>query len=328
MKVKPHFWLVIMAMCLAVACQKKERSKAVEPIPTVGSENQAPVVAASLVRESMATTFSGLGIPTGGCGVPEAQLDSPFFVALNVQNTPGDYASSLPRPNSDSKTVGEFSNGLNCGRWVEVTLSDYCGSGGNSGTPGEEFCQGGGWVKDQFSGAKLNMIVADSCQDGNRWCRDDRFHLDLATHSLGEFIGDGKKVSGLTDRWNNRRISWRYVPAPDYQGDVQLGFRNDAGPYWPAIMVNHLENGIHGVEYQTPTGWQKSKMVADNGQVYLLGVTQQNEYSIRIIDANDKLVGNGRIYRFSLPAICQPVCPRNTAFTKVDYEILSSDSAL
>ena len=44
-----------------------------------------------------ATWFSGLGSPYGGCGVPQANVDSENFVALNVFNTPGDYGS-YPRP--------------------------------------------------------------------------------------------------------------------------------------------------------------------------------------------------------------------------------------
>ena len=37
------------------------------------------------------TYFDGLGSPYGGCGLPQANLDSQDFVALNVYNTPGDY---------------------------------------------------------------------------------------------------------------------------------------------------------------------------------------------------------------------------------------------
>jgi hypothetical protein len=44
-----------------------------------------------------ATWFSGLGSPYGGCGLPQANLDSQDFLALNVQNSPGDY-TNLPRP--------------------------------------------------------------------------------------------------------------------------------------------------------------------------------------------------------------------------------------
>lgn len=38
-----------------------------------------------------ATDFDGLGRPYGGCGLPQADLDSPDFVALNADDTPGDH---------------------------------------------------------------------------------------------------------------------------------------------------------------------------------------------------------------------------------------------
>ena len=64
-----------------------------------------------------ATWFSGLGSPYGGCGLPQANLDTQNFLALNVQNSPGVYAN-LPRPipAADAAEIGMFDNGLNCGR--------------------------------------------------------------------------------------------------------------------------------------------------------------------------------------------------------------------
>ncbi len=44
-----------------------------------------------------ATHFDGLGSPYGGCGLPQANLDSQDFIALNVFNTPGNYGG-FPRP--------------------------------------------------------------------------------------------------------------------------------------------------------------------------------------------------------------------------------------
>lgn len=38
-----------------------------------------------------ATYVDGLGRPYGGCGLAQADLNSPDFVALNVNHTPGDY---------------------------------------------------------------------------------------------------------------------------------------------------------------------------------------------------------------------------------------------
>ena len=89
-----------------------------------------------------ATWFTGLGSPYGGCGLPQADLDSQDFLALNVQNSPGVY-TDLPRPipAADAAEIGMFDNGLNCGRWVQVTIGDYC-TGINDGAPDEPFCRG------------------------------------------------------------------------------------------------------------------------------------------------------------------------------------------
>src|SRR5690349_24619090 len=66
-----------------------------------------------------ATYFDALGSPYGGCGLPQAQLDTQNFVALNVYNTPGDYGF-YPRPlaGADLAKMGLWNNGLNCGRWI------------------------------------------------------------------------------------------------------------------------------------------------------------------------------------------------------------------
>lgn len=64
-----------------------------------------------------ATYFSGLGSPYGGCGLPQADLDTQNFLALNVYNTPGSYGSEpRPIPAADASIMGMFDNGLNCGR--------------------------------------------------------------------------------------------------------------------------------------------------------------------------------------------------------------------
>ena len=137
-----------------------------------------------------ATWFSGIGGGSyGGCGVPQANLDSKYYVALNVQNDPGNYSTMLTRPivAKNAKEIGMFNNGLNWGRWVKVTISDNC-LGTNDGAPNKPFCHGGSWAADRYNGAALNMVVADSCQDGNAWCRDDPYHLDLVQSSLNQFV--------------------------------------------------------------------------------------------------------------------------------------------
>jgi hypothetical protein len=75
-----------------------------------------PTQAAPVVGN--ATYFDALGAPYGGYGLPQAELDSPNFVALNVFNTPRDY-NFYPRPltGADAAKAGPWNNGLNCGRF-------------------------------------------------------------------------------------------------------------------------------------------------------------------------------------------------------------------
>ena len=267
-----------------------------------------------------ATYFDGLGAPYGGCGLPQAQLESQNFVALNVYNTPGDYAF-YPRPltGANAGKVGAWNNGLNCGRWVQVKISDYC-TGVNDGAPNQPFCRNGSWGADRYNNAVLNMLVTDSCGDANGWCRDDPYHLDLSKDSLNRFAGDGGAVGDMyPSHWNNRRVAWSFIPAPDYTGDVQIGFMQGAKVYWPAIAVSHLANGIHGVEYLAGGAWQTAKMNSDMGQSYIIdGATPgSSQFQIRVRDVNDELINNGRVYSFSLPASCGSACGQ--AYTGVAY---------
>jgi hypothetical protein len=270
-----------------------------------------------------ATYFAGLGSPYGGCGLPQSALDSQNFVALNVFNTPGDYGwHQRPIPSSSSNIIGAFDNGLNCGRYVQVTIGDYC-TGTNDGAPGQPFCRNGSWVADKYDGATLTMLVADSCADSNAWCRDDPNHLDLAQNSLNQFTEGGQPVGDMyPNHWNNRRISWQFVPAPGYSGDIRIGFVQSAQPYWPVIAISHLPNGIHGVQYYSNGAWHAATMDSDMGQDYQIGPTstspsQGTQYQIRVVDASDTPVAGGRTYQFSLPASCATGC--GPAYTAVTY---------
>ena len=268
-----------------------------------------------------ATWFSGLGGPYGGCGVPQANVDSQNFVALNVQNDPGDYSTYLTRPISaqNASKIGMFSNGLNCGRWVQVTIGNYC-TGVNDGAPNEPFCRNGSWVSDQYNGATLDMVVADSCQDGNAWCRDDPNHLDLAQNSLNQFVLNGQPVGNMyPNAWNNRQISWQFIPAPNYTGDINIGFLQGANPNWSAISVTHLANGIHGVEYNQNGTWVNAPMDSDMGDDFVILPTTSGgtTYQIKVFDVNNQPINNGRIYTFSYPSSCGSSCPN--AYMAVSY---------
>lgn len=266
-----------------------------------------------------ATWFAGLGGPYGGCGMAQEDLESQNFVALNVYNTPGNYGDfpNRPMPDSLASKFGMWNNGHNCGRWVQVTMGDNC-IGDNDGAMNKPFCRNGGWASDAYNGATLNMLVADSCGDGNAWCRDDPYHLDLAQPALNRFEKSGKAVGDLyPNSWNNRHISWKFIPAPDYSGDIQIGFLQSAQKYWPALSVSHLANGIHGVEYWDSGSWHQATMDGDMGQAYIVGPNGASTFQLRVRDADDQLINDGRVYTVSLPESCGSSCPK--AYTKVSY---------
>jgi hypothetical protein len=271
-----------------------------------------------------ATWFSGLGGPYGGCGLPQASLDSQNFLALNVQNSPGVY-TNLPRPipAADASEIGMFDNGLNCGRWVQVTIGNFC-TGTNDGAQNEPFCRNGSWVADQFNGAMLDMVVADSCDDDNAWCKDDPYHVDLGQASLNQFILNGQPVGDMyPNSWNNRQVTWQFIPAPNYTGDIDIGAIQGSEPYWPAIAISHLANGIHGVQYYANGAWADATMDSDMGDDYIIAPTTGagtagSYYEIRVVDASGNLVNNGEVYGFGLPASCLPTgC--TPAYTPVSY---------
>lgn len=273
------------------------------------------------------TWFSGLGGPYGGCGVPQANVDSQNFVALNVQNDPGNYSLELSRPISSqfASDIGFFNNGLNCGRWVHITMGANC-QGTNDGAESEPFCRGGvGWVNDQFTGAQLDLVVADSCQDGNAWCRDDPYHLDQAQGALNNYVLNGKAVGNLYPSfWNNRQIFWYFEPAPNYTGDINIGFLNGANAYWSAISVTHLANGIHGVNYLVNGVWTAATMDADLGDDYIIlpTVAGGTQYEIQVLDITNTPINSGRIYSFSYPSSCGTSC--TPALTPVTYTTASN----
>ncbi|TDV57273.1 hypothetical protein [Actinophytocola oryzae] len=276
-----------------------------------------PGVAAAAPVTGNATWFDALGSPYGGCGMPQSVLDSQDFVALNVYNTPRDYNwYPRPLPPGDPKT-GAWDNGHNCGRWVRVTVSDYC-TGVNDGAPNQAFCRNGSFVVDRYNGATMDMVVADSCGDSNAWCRDDPNHLDLSHASLNRFRLNGTAVGDMDPgHWNNRHVTWEFIPAPGYTGDIRIGFLQGAQVWWGAVSISHLANGIHGVDYFAGGTWHAAQMNGDMGQSYVLSPTVQagTQFQIRVYDVDNALINGGRVYTFTLP--CQSRC--STAYTPVTY---------
>lgn len=279
-------------------------------------------------QEGVGTHFQAIGSPYGACGVPESVLaeeDALDYVALNVFDAPGNYQppgdfGKRPLEGTNAQWLGAYDNGRNCGRWLEVELGDDCkvANGGEAGSP---ICGGGtGWQADALNGAKLFAIVTDQCTDNNAWCRDNASHLDLHTPALNHFkLPSGAYIppyatesngSWYTSSYNNRKVKWKFVKAPHLNGDLHIFFSIDSKPQWRRIMITNLPNGIHGVEQWDGAQWAKASMEGDMGQLFILPRPELPEpHKIRIIDAEDKLVYDGRTYSCTIPAQCTNGCP-------------------
>ena len=110
--------------------------------------------------------------------------------------------------------------------------------------------------------------------------------------------------------WGNRHVSWQFISAPNYKGDIKIAFLHGASPTWSAISITHLANGIHSVQYYQNGTWAKASMDSDMGNDYVIGPTMTggNRYQIRVYDSSDKLINKGRIYSFSYPTSCGSSC--------------------
>lgn len=273
-----------------------------------------------------ATHFDKFGEPYGGCGVPESVVGSKNFVALNVQDTPGDYTTFLPRPIADKSKVGAWNNGLNCGRWMRVTFEKDCVNGRNSGEQGREYCEGGSFQADENTGYSTEVIVADSCQDNNRWCRDDRFHVDLSIYALESFQKNGQRNAKLNkNNWRNPIVRWQYIDAPQYKGDIKIGMGIDAMQYYHPIIITNLRRGIHGVEYKRANGsWSWAKTNGDMGQQYVLE-DPSDPVQIKVKDAYGEMINGGRIYQFESPCLKEKC---TAAYTPVNYKAIGGSDQI
>ncbi|MGA2349748.1 MAG: cellulose binding domain-containing protein [Terracidiphilus sp.] len=295
------------------------------------TSNAVPFVIAATtpsptIYNGNATHFGGTGTSAGGCGVPGNIQDTQNYVALNVQNDPGNYTLNLTRPIVAPYLgdIGVWNNGLNCGRYLHVEIGQAC-EGTNDGTADETFCRSGaGWINDQFDGAELDMVVQDSCQDGNSWCRDDPYHLDLNQNVIDDFVLNGAAVGNLFENWSNRQLIWYFEEAPSYTGDINIYVNQGSGPYSTQVILTHLLNGLHGVNYYSDGAWQTGKMVSDNGSVYTIlpTTTAGNQYQIQVYDVSGQLINSGRIYSFTLPSSCGTDC---SSVTPVTYTISSAN---
>jgi cellulase/cellobiase CelA1 len=119
------------------------------------------------------------------------------------------------------------------------------------------------------------------------------------------------------NHWNNRQVTWQFESAPNYTGDINIGVIQGAQPYWPAIAISHLPNGINGVQYLSSGTWVNATMDSDQGDDYIIGPNGSTSFQIRVIDSSGNLVNNGEVYSFSLPSSCTNGC--SAPYTQVPY---------
>jgi hypothetical protein len=136
---------------------------------------------------------------------------------------------------------------------------------------------------------------------------------------LGQFVKNGKLMPNLiqSGKWNNRKISWNFISAPNYQGDIKIGLGENSQPYWVNFIITNLQNGIHKVEAMVNGQWQVAMMNSDMGQSFIMPSSATQPFKIRVYDANDELINNGRNYVFQLPSTCNPKC--TPPYTAIEY---------
>lgn len=269
------------------------------------------------------TDFEKLGEPYGGCGVPEALLFDDQgkklpYIALNVQNTPI-AESILSRPIQDPSKVGLWNNGKNCGRWIEITVGNDCRNASQQAHEGKICVQSNGEsgpqfynTQDELNGKMLYGIIADSCQDPNYWCRDSQGHVDISTHELLERLKDW---GADRTKWNNRQVTWKFIKQPPTQFTLKnpkFAWAQNAMPYWPALVIYNVSNGLSRVEIKANDTWIPAKMNSDMGQLWILGSKDNSvqtaagyEFTFRFYDLDENMLGP---YTAILPTDCEKGC--------------------
>jgi hypothetical protein len=269
------------------------------------------------------TDFEKLGEPYGGCGVPESLLFDDNgkklpYIALNVQNTTIE-EPILPRPIQQADKVGLFANGRNCGRWIEITVGNDCRNATQNAHEGKICVQADGShgpeyykTQDELNGKVLYGVIADSCQDPNYWCRNSQEHVDISTHELLDMLAEW---GSDRTKWNNRQVTWKFIsepPAKFQLREPKFAWAPNAMPYWPALIIYNLRNGLSKVEIKSKDSWIPATMNSDMGQLWILAAPDSSPqpgqgavYSARIYDASETLLGT---YELTLPAECEKGC--------------------
>lgn len=298
--------LVCLAVLAPVLVAGPSTAASAAPVGTAAAPMTAAAAIATVTRSSWSTSFTAGWKPYGNCGVPLAQLDTASYAALNQYSYSGG--------------VGQYAGGKNCGRMITVKVGEICvGGNHHTGSVVTGFCVGGTLVKDKYYGATQTFVIADSCPDANNWCRKDAYHLDLAKPALDKFVKNGTVMRGLGAAWANRKVTWNFVSAPNYTGDLKIGFRRDSQKWWTSVLLTHLQNGVGGVKYYQNGRWIPAKTSGSVGQAYELGATEVggNRFRIQVTDALGKPVKGGASYNFSFPASCNAKC--TAAYTPVTF---------
>ena len=255
------------------------------------------------------TIFSTFGGGWGACGISEEIIAKETggryaWVALNVFNTPGYTVAKLgdafdphliTRPVQNDLERSLYDNGNHCGRWIRATFK--VGDVAYTST----------------------FVVADSCGDGNEWCRDDPGHVDLSVYEVARLAApDSANCYSLEDAranigwacyqlpWPNATVDWEFIESPNPADNILFHWYINANPQWHAITVSGLKNGISGLQYRKDGGWTDLKMDSDAGLRFALP-WGSDTYEIRVKDRLGQLYPN--TYKVTFPtADCTPSC--------------------
>ena len=260
-------------------------------LPVLGAATRSPAASAAAAEVvGNATYFDGLGTPVrrlrtaageaGHAGLRRAQ---------RLQHTRRLRLLPPAAAGANVGKIGMWNNGLNCGRWVQVDDRR---------------------LLHRHQRRRAEPAVLPQRLLGRR--RVQRRHADHArrrqlrrlqrlvprrplppgpVQGLAQPVREGRRPGRrpVPDHWNNRHVSWSFIPAPDYSGDIKIGFLQGAQRWWPAISVSHLANGIHGVEYFAERRLADGADEQRHGPVlhHRRDGLRPSSFTIRVRDASD-----------------------------------------
>ena len=203
-----------------------------------------------------------------------------------------------------------FDNGLNCGRYVQVTVGDYC-TGTNDGAQNEPFCRNGSWISRPVQRRHARLRGRRQLRRLQRLVPGRPLPRRPGPGLAQQFVLNGPPVGDMyPTHWNNRQVSWKFVPAPELHRRHQHRSIQGAQAYWSAIAISHLPNGIHGVDYYSAGGWQSAPDEQRHGRRLHHRADHRVAGGHPVPDPGRRRLGQlgqqRRVYSFSLPACCTP----------------------